>query len=219
MKYKIEHRPSFSLLEVELDAGESIQAEAGAMVYMDPTVEIVTKAKGGLLGALKRSILGGESFFVNIFKGPGKVGLAPGYPGDIIGLEVNGKLYAQSGAFIAASEDIDIDVKLGGIKTVIGREGLFLLELRGRGIAFLSSYGGIQKISLRGESLIVDTSHLVAFTEGIDFTIKTIGGLKSTLFGGEGFVFEFRGTGDVYIQTRSLDGFLSWLLPHLPSSR
>ncbi|RLF90558.1 TIGR00266 family protein, partial [Thermococci archaeon] len=108
MKYKIEHRPSFSLLEIQLGPGEAVQAEAGAMVYMDPTVSLETKARGGIFGALKRSILGGESFFVNVFRGPGKVGFAPGYPGDIIELEVDGKLYAQSGAFIAASEDIDI---------------------------------------------------------------------------------------------------------------
>ncbi|MFA4646943.1 TIGR00266 family protein [Pyrococcus kukulkanii] len=218
MKYKIEHRPSFSLLEIQLGPGEAVQAEAGAMVYMDPTVSLETKARGGIFGALKRSILGGESFFVNVFRGPGKVGFAPGYPGDIIELEVDGKLYAQSGAFIAASEDIDIDVKFGGATTFIGREGVFLLEMRGRGVVFLSSYGAIQKISLNGESLIVDTGHMVAFTEGIDFTIKRMGGLKSTLFSGEGLVFEFRGTGDVYIQTRSLDGFLNWLLPHLQKS-
>ncbi|MFA4641151.1 TIGR00266 family protein [Pyrococcus kukulkanii] len=218
MEYKIEHRPSFSLLEIQLGPGEAVQAEAGAMVYMDPTVSLETKARGGIFGALKRSILGGESFFVNVFRGPGKVGFAPGYPGDIIGLEIDGKLYAQSGAFIAASENIDIDVKFGGATTFIGREGVFLLEMRGRGMVFLSSYGAIQKISLNGESLIVDTGHMVAFTEGIDFTIKRVGGLKSTLFSGEGLVFEFRGTGDVYIQTRSLDGFLSWILPHLPKS-
>ncbi|MFA4701785.1 TIGR00266 family protein [Pyrococcus kukulkanii] len=218
MEYKIEHRPSFSLLEIQLGPGEAVQAEAGAMVYMDPTVSLETKARGGIFGALKRSILGGESFFVNVFRGPGKVGFAPGYPGDIIGLEIDGKLYAQSGAFIAASENIDIDVKFGGTTTFIGREGVFLLEMRGKGMVFLSSYGAIQKISLNGESLIVDTGHMVAFTEGIDFTIKRVGGLKSTLFSGEGLVFEFRGTGDVYIQTRSLDGFLSWILPHLPKS-
>ncbi|ASJ15905.1 TIGR00266 family protein [Thermococcus chitonophagus] len=218
MEYKIEHRPSFSLLEIQLGPGEAVQAEAGAMVYMDPTVSLETKARGGIFGALKRSILGGESFFVNVFRGPGKVGFAPGYPGDIIGLEIDGKLYAQSGAFIAASENIDIDVKFGGATTFIGREGVFLLEMRGRGMVFLSSYGAIQKISLNGESLIVDTGHMVAFTEGIDFTIKRVGGLKSTLFSGEGLVFEFRGTGDVYIQTRSLDGFLSWILPYLPKS-
>ncbi|MFA4668050.1 TIGR00266 family protein [Pyrococcus kukulkanii] len=218
MEYKIEHRPSFSLLEIQLGPGEAVQAEAGAMVYMDPTVSLETKARGGIFGALKRSILGGESFFVNVFRGPGKVGFAPGYPGDIIGLEIDGKLYAQSGAFIAASENIDIDVKFGGTTTFIGREGVFLLEMRGKGMVFLSSYGAIQKISLNGESLIVDTGHMVAFTEGIDFTIKRMGGLKSTLFSGEGLVFEFRGTGDVYIQTRSLDGFLSWILPHLPKS-
>ncbi|AFK21906.1 TIGR00266 family protein [Pyrococcus sp. ST04] len=218
MEYKIEHRPSFSLLEINLRDGEAIQAEAGAMVYMDPTIKLETKARGGILGALKRSVLGGESFFVNIFRGPGRVGFAPGYPGDIVAMEVNGKLYAQSGAFIAASENIDIDVKFGGAKTFIGREGIFLLEMKGHGTVFLSSYGAIQKISLNNESLIVDTGHMVAFTEGINFTIKRVGGLKSTLFSGEGLVFEFSGTGDVYIQTRSLDGFLSWILPHLPKS-
>ncbi|CAB49143.1 TIGR00266 family protein [Pyrococcus abyssi] len=218
MEYRIEHRPSFSLLEVNLREGEAVQAEAGAMVYMDPTVSIETKARGGLLGALKRSVLGGESFFMNVFRGPGRVGFAPGYPGDIISLELNGTLYAQSGAFLVASEGIDIDVKFGGGKTIFGREGVFLLELKGKGIVFLSSYGAIEKITLRGESVIVDTGHMVAFTEGIDFRIRKIGGLKATLFSGEGLVFEFSGHGDVYIQTRSLDGFLSWILPHLPKS-
>ncbi|AEH23784.1 TIGR00266 family protein [Pyrococcus yayanosii] len=221
MKYRIEHRPSFSFLEVELQPGEAVQAEAGAMVYMSPTVRVETKARGGLLGALKRSVLGGESFFINVFRaedGPGVVGFAPGYPGDIEALEINGTIYAQSGAFLAGSEDIQIDIKFGGAKTFLGRESLFLLELSGRGIVFLASYGAIRPVHLKGERFVVDTGHMVAFTEGLDFTVKSIGGLKSVLFSGEGLVMEFRGTGTVYIQTRSLDGFLSWLLPHLPKS-
>ena len=80
LKYKINHRPSFSLLEVELSSGESLQAEAGAMVHMSPNIKLETKAKGGVFGALKRSMLGGESFFINTFRaegGTGPLGLAP----------------------------------------------------------------------------------------------------------------------------------------------
>ena len=84
---------------------------------------------------------------------------------------------------------------------------------------FLSSFGGIYKKELRNEEFIIDTGHLVAFTEGLDFKIRRVGGLKSTIFGGEGLVAEFYGTGTLYIQTRSIDSFLSWLIPFLPKSR
>ncbi|MDI3476449.1 MAG: hypothetical protein PWQ95_2177 [Thermococcaceae archaeon] len=219
MRYEIIHRPSFSLLEVELNEGEEIQAEAGAMVHMSPTIKLETRAKGGVFGALKRSMLGGESFFVNTFRaedGPGSIGLAPPYMGDIEAFELDGTLYAQSGAFLASYGDVDIDTKWGGAKTFFGREGLFLLKMSGRGIVFLSSFGAIYKKELHNERFIIDTGHMVAFSEGLDFNVKRVGGLKSTLFSGEGLVAEFYGTGTLYIQTRSMDSFLSWLIPHLP---
>jgi uncharacterized protein (TIGR00266 family) len=219
MKYEIFHRPSFSLLEVELQAGEAVQAEAGAMVHMSPTVKLETKAKGGVFGALKRSMLGGESFFVNTFRAEGTsgtVGLAPSYPGDIEAFELDGTLYAQSGAFLASTEGISIDTKWGGAKTFFGREGLFLLKMSGRGTVFLSSFGAIYKKELHDERFIIDTGHMVAFSEGLDFNIRRVGGLKSTLFSGEGLVAEFHGTGTLYIQTRSMDSFLGWITPHLP---
>lgn len=190
---------------------------------MSPTIKLETKAKGGVFGALKRSMLGGgESFFVNTFRaedGPGSIGLAPAYMGDIEAFELDGTLYAQSGAFLASYGDIDIDTKWGGgAKTFFGREGLFLLKMSGRGgIVFLSSFGGaIYKKELHNERFIIDTGHMVAFSEGLDFNVKRVGGLKSTLFSGEGLVAEFYGTGTLYIQTRSMDSFLSWLVPHLP---
>ncbi|WP_258083787.1 TIGR00266 family protein [Thermococcus thermotolerans] len=222
MKYEIRHRPSFSLLEVELERGEAIQAESGAMVHMSPTIKLETRAKGGVFGALKRSVLGGESFFINTFRaedGPGTVGLAPAYPGDIEVFELDGTLYAQSGAFLASSEGISIDTKWGGAKTFFGREGLFLLKMTGRGLVFLSSFGAIYKKELHNERFVIDTGHMVAFSEGLDFSIKRVGGLKSTLFSGEGLVAEFYGTGTLYIQTRSVDSFISWMVPHLPTKR
>ncbi|MBO8174324.1 MAG: TIGR00266 family protein [Thermococcus sp.] len=220
MKYEIKHRPSFSLVEVELEKGEALQAESGAMVFMSSNIKMETKAKGGIFGALKRSLLAGESFFINTFKaegGTGKIGLAPPYPGDIEAFEIDGTLYAQSGAFLASSADITIDTKWGGAKTFFAREGLFLLKMSGRGVVFLSSYGAIQKVELNNEHFILDTGHLVAFSEGLDFKVRRVGGLKSTLLSGEGLVAEFYGSGVLYIQTRSLDSFLSWIIPHLPS--
>jgi len=221
MIYEIIQRPSFSLVEVELEDGEAIKAEPGAMVHMSPNIEVETKT-GGVFKALKRSMLGGESIFVNTFRargGKGSIGLAPPYMGDIEALELKGTLYAQSGAFLASSENIDIDTKFGGAKTFFSREGIFLLKLRGEGTVFISSFGGIYKKELRNERFIIDTGHLVAFTEGLDFKIKRVGGLKSTLLSGEGLVAEFHGTGTLYIQTRSIDSFVGWLIPFLPTSR
>ena len=120
---------------------------------------------------------------------------------------------------MASSETIEIDTKFGGAKTFFSREGLFLLKLSGDGTVFLSSFGGIYKKELRNERFIIDTGHLVAFTEGLDFRVKRVGGLKSTIFGGEGLVAEFYGSGTLYIQTRSIDSFLDWLIPFLPKSR
>jgi len=222
LRYEINHRPSFSLVEIELESGEAIQAESGAMVHMSPNIKIETKAKGGIFGALKRSILAGESFFINTFRaegGDGTIGLAPSYPGDIEVFELNGTLYAQSGAFLASSENINIDTKWGGAKTFFAREGLFLLKMTGRGLVFLSSFGAIYKKELYNEKFVIDTGHLVAFTEGLDFKVKRVGGLKSTLFSGEGLIAEFYGTGTLYIQTRSLDSFISWILPYLPTGK
>lgn len=149
----------------------------------------------------------------------GRIGLAPSYPGDIEVFELDGTLYAQSGAFLASSEGINIDTKWGGAKTFFGREGLFLLKLTGRGLVFLSSFGAIIRKELHNERFIVDTGNMVAFSEGLDFKVRRIGGLKSTFLSGEGLVAEFYGTGTLYIQTRSVDSFVGWLMPFLPEKK
>jgi uncharacterized protein (TIGR00266 family) len=131
--------------------------------------------------------------------------------------DLDGTMYFQSGSFMASSPEIDIDTKWGGAKTFFGSEGLFLLKTKGRGKIVASSYGAIHKVTLSGQPYICDTGHIVGFTEGLDFSVKPVGGLKSTFLSGEGLICEFRGTGDLYIQTRSTQAFLSWLLPKLPS--
>jgi len=220
MEHEILYRPSYSLLKIKLQQGESICAEAGAMVSMSADVEMETTARGGLFGALKRSILARESFFINTFKAnrTGEVIFAPSLPGDIYGLELeNQTIYAQSGAYIASSPEIEVDTKWGGAKSFFSKEGLFLLKISGSGSVFLSSYGAIHEIDLEaGQSYIVDTGHMVAFDEGVGYSVKRVGGLKSTLFSGEGLVCELTGPGKIMIQSRSADAFLSWLIPKIP---
>ncbi len=220
MEHEVLYRPSYSLLKIRLAPGETISAEAGAMVSMSSGIEMETSAKGGVFGALKRSVLGGESFFINTFKAnqTGEVTFAPTLAGDIYSLELKGQtVYAQSGAYIVSSPQIEIDTKWGGAKTFFSREGLFLLKISGTGNVFLSSYGAIHEIDLEvGQKYTVDTGHMVAFAEGVGYSVKRVGGLKSTLFSGEGLVCELTGPGKIMIQTRSADAFLSWLIPKIP---
>ena len=217
MEFRILSRPSYSLLELKMEDGEEVQAETGAMVYMR-NVELKTQMKGGLLGGFKRTLLGGESFFINRFvsRGDGLLGLAPSYQGDIVHLKVDGRVYAQSGAFLASSPEIDIDTKWGGAKTFFAGEGLFLLKLEGQGDLWLSSFGGVESVDVDGR-LKVDTGHIVAFEDALDFTISRAGGLKATLLSGEGLVADFKGYGKVWIQTRSIADYIGWLSSLLPA--
>ncbi len=221
MRVDVRYQPSYSLAIVSLDSGESIQAESGAMVSMSATVRIDTGMKGGVFGALKRSVLGGESFFFNTFTAEtagAEITLSPALPGDIMHTRLQGgTMYVQSGSFLAANPALDVDTKWGGAKTFFGSEGLFLLKAMGAGDLIISSYGAIHHVRLAGEPYVCDTGHVVAFTEGLTFDVRQVGGLKSTLLSGEGLVCEFRGSGDLYIQTRSTQAFLSWLIPRLPA--
>jgi uncharacterized protein (TIGR00266 family) len=222
LDYAVDYRPSFALLTVNLDAGESLRAEAGAMVSHSEGVDIETSANGGIIDSLKRSVLGGESFFQNSFTATadGHVTLAPPLPGDVVAHELAGEtFYVQSGSYLASDPAIDLDTEFGGARTFFGGEGLFLLELTGTGPVFLSSYGAIHDVDLEaGETYTVDTGHIVAFEGDVDFDVSRVGGLKSTLFSGEGLVAKFQGPGKLWLQSRSEDAFLSWLIPQLPSS-
>jgi uncharacterized protein (TIGR00266 family) len=222
MQSEIKYAPSYSLAIVTLSAGESIQAEAGSMVGMSPGIEMETKAKGGLLGGLKRSVLGGESFFLNTFTSPsgGQITMAPSLPGDIQHMQMAGQtMFIQSGSYMGSAPSIEIDTRWGGAKTFFSSEGLFLLKATGTGDLFVSSYGAIHEIDLGpGEHYTMDTGHMVAFTDGVGYEVKKVGGWKSTLLSGEGLVVDLTGPGKVYMQTRSPQGFLAWLIPQLPKS-
>jgi len=221
MEHTVEHRPSYAQLELELVRGETVRSEAGAMVSHAGGVDVDTKAEGGVLESLSRSLFGGESFFLNTFSATEDttLRLAPALSGDVQHHELHDEtLYVQSTSFLASDTGIEVDTSFGGAKTFFGGEGLVLLELTGTGPAFLSSYGAIDPVTVEpGETAVVDTGHIVAFEETLDFDVQRVGGLKSTLFSGEGLVCEFSGHGTVWTQTRSPDAFLSWLIPKLPT--
>ena len=222
MEHEIDYRPSFALLTVHLDQGEELRAEAGAMVSKSGGIDIETAASGGILGSLKRNVFGGESFFQNTFSAreAGEVTLAPALSGDVVRHDLSDEtLYVQSGSFLACAPGIDLDTEFGGGRTFFGGEGLFLLSLSGTGSTFLSSYGAIHERELDdGETYTVDTGHIVAFEGRTDFSVERVGGLKSTLFSGEGLVCTFSGPGKLWLQTRSFDHFLSFLIPKLPQT-
>ena len=221
MDVHIQHRPSYALATAQLEPNEPIQVEAGSLVGMSTDVQVETKARGGLLKSLARSMLGGESFFINTYRASdrgGKVMLAPALPGDVVTRDLDGEtLLVQSGSYVASSDGIDVSTKWGGAKMFFAREGLILLKVSGTGTLVLSSYGAIEEMELAaGESFTVDTGHLVAFGDQLGFNVRRVGGLKSTLFSGEGLVVDLSGPGRFWLQTRSEDAFLTWLIPKIP---
>ena len=224
MKVDILYRPSYSLAHVKLDGGERVSVEAGSMVAMSPDVRVETSMKGGLLKSLARSVLGGESFFMNTYEASargGELELAPTLPGDVFTMDISGDSYlVQSGSFLASGEGIETDTKWGGARTFFGGEGLIMFRCSGSGTLILSSYGAIHEKNLAaGETYTVDTGHLVAFQEEMGFKVRAVGGFKSTILGGEGLVVDISGPGRVLMQTRSVSAFLSWLIPRLPERR
>ena len=132
MQSEVLYRPSYSIAKITLVANETIRAEAGSMVGMSAGMTIETKMQGGLLKSLARSVLGGESFFVNTFRAGGAGGellLAPSLPGDVFTLPLTGETYlVQSGSFLAAGEGIETDTKWSGAKTIFCGEGLIMLR-------------------------------------------------------------------------------------------
>lgn len=218
MLFKTDFRGSYAILFVELEIGETIVAEPGAMVSMEGDIEVNTST-GGIFKALKRAFLGGEHFFLNkyISHSKSKISFAPLLPGDIEVIDIKNGFFLQSTSYLASQETISIDTKFGGFKTFFSGEGFFLLKLSGFGKAAISAFGGIYHKELEpGETITVDTGHIVGFDETVKYSVRTFGGIKSTLFGGEGLVVDLVGPGRVYIQTRNSPAFINWIRNILP---
>jgi len=206
------------MLVVKLKANESVTAEAGAMTYMNPNIDVKTRRREkSILGTIGLKLMGGQSFFVNDYTAQqnlGEVAFVSAPVGDIETLEVkpNQGYIIQSSSYIASTQNVDLDVKWQGFTKGLFGQGLFMIKVSGDGTLFINTFGAIDKHTLNpGQTLIVDNFHLVAFSDTCDYKVKKFGGLKSTLLGGEGLVTEIRGPGDVYIQTKNLREFVEWL--------
>ncbi|MCK4223079.1 TIGR00266 family protein [Candidatus Bathyarchaeota archaeon] len=218
MHYEIKYKPSYSMLVVQLEPGETITAESGSMTYMSPNVDVNTRRREkSILGSIGLKLLGRQSFWVNDFKAEGSQGEAAFVSapvGDIETLEVkHGEGYIiQKSAYIASTQNVDLDVKWQGFTKGLFGQGLFMIKATGEGTLFINTFGAIDKHTLKsGQTLIVDNFHLVAFSNSCNYKVKKFGGLKETLLGGEGLITEIRGPGDVYIQTKNLREFVEWL--------
>ena len=218
MKYEIKYKPSYALLVVKLDQGETITAESGALTYMDPSVEAHTrKREKSFWGTLGLSLIGRQSFWVNDYTANSpnaEAGFVAAPVGDIEKLEVQpGMGYViQKSAYIASTQGIDLDVKWEGFSKGLFGQGLFMIKATGSGQLFINTFGAIDTHTLDpGQTLIVDNFHLVAFSETCTYKVTKFGGLKETLLGGEGLVTQITGPGDVHIQTKNMKEFADWL--------
>ena len=225
------------IVEVELDHGETVVAEAGAMNYMDEGIAFEAKMGDGsvpdegifgkLLSVGKRVITGESIFmthFTNIGNGKKSVAFAAPYPGKIIPIDMasnRGELYCQKDAFLCAALGTKIDIaftkRLG--TGFFGGEGFILQRLQGDGMAFIHVGGTVVKKTLNNELIRVDTGCIAAFTPGISYDIERAGGLKSMFFGGEGlFLATLRGTGTVLLQSLPFSRMADRILQHAPSA-
>jgi len=229
MKYEIKYDPSYAMLVVDLEAGEKITGEAGAMTYMSPNVDVRTRRRErSILGTIGVSLFGRQSLFVNDYVatgGPGQIGLAAAPVGDIqvMRVEPGRGFIVQKAAYLASTGDIELDVKWEGFTKGLFGQGLFMIKVYGSGDLFINTFGAIDRHELGpGEELVVDNFHLVAFSDSCDYNVERIGGWKETILSGEGFITRIRGPGEVYLQTKNLREFVDWLwtlIQHRVSSK
>ncbi|MFN8323508.1 MAG: TIGR00266 family protein [Chitinophagales bacterium] len=226
-------------VEIELDPQETVVAESGAFMYKDQAIQMQTifgdgsgNGGGGLMGKLLgagKRLLTGESLFMTAFShmgnGKARVAFASPYPGKIIPMDLQqmgGKVICQKDAFLCAAKGVSVGIdfqkRLG--TGLFGGEGFIMQKLEGDGLAFVHAGGHIIERELApGETLHIDTGCVVAYTKDIDFDVQMVGGIKNTLFGGEGFFFAvLRGPGKVWLQTLPISRLASRIYQYAPQT-
>lgn len=229
------HGEEMQCVEIELDPNETVIAESGSFMFMDDGIQMQTifgdgsqQQSGGIFGKLLNAgkrVLTGESLFMtaftNIGYGKKKVSFASPYPGKIIALDLmqlDGKIICQKDSFLCAAKGVAIGInfqrKLG--TGLFGGEGFIMQKLEGDGMAFMHAGGHVFERTLApGELLKVDTGCIVAYTQQIEFDIQFVGGIKNTIFGGEGLFFAtLRGPGKVWLQTLPISRLASRIMAY-----
>lgn len=205
----------FHAVVITLDPGEAVQAEPGALMFMEDDIDMGTSTGGGIFSGLKRKIAG-EKFFVTSFENEGdvprQVAFASEHPGNVKAIDLQGRtIFCQKDAFLCCARGVNVSVaftkKLGA--GFFGGEGFILQKLSGDGLAFFHAGGHVIERELaKGEHLRVDTGCLVGFDEDVDYSIKLVGGVTSKIFGGEGlFLARLEGPGRVWMQTMPFSRF------------
>ena len=217
MKFNIRGNPDYGSVDFQLDTGDRIFVESGSMSQMSADLPMDAQVIGSKLGALGRKLVGGEPFFVGAYGGgrSGDVSISPAFPGTVVHYSLGDTpLRLTAGAFLACTEHIALKTRFGGMKALFSGEGTFFLDAVGRGDLFFNAYGAVIEKQLDGE-LVVDTGHLVAWEPTLDYKIGGMGGLKQTMFSGEGLVMRFSGRGKLWLQTRTLPHTAGWITPFL----
>jgi uncharacterized protein (TIGR00266 family) len=220
MNYEIIKNP-MGLIEFTLKKGESVTAEAAAMVFIRGDIETNTRMrKSGFLKSLKAAAFGGESFFVNEFiahEDGCTLGITGNMLGDIEVIHVDEEYIIQSGAFVGSTNGLTLDTEWQGFTKGIFGSNLFMLKTMGKGDMFVNGWGGIISKKLEPEEkMILDNYQLVALSSSAQYRVSKHGSLKTSLFGGEALVIEITGPGTVYMQTKNFMEFVRAIIPYLP---
>lgn len=214
MEYQILCQPSYAMLEVSLEDGESILAESGAMAWMDAGIETQTSTRGGMFQGLKRKFLAGESFFQNVYTARGarrKLTLCAGSAGDVAAIQLDSEeLILERGAFIASDQGVRVDSKFEGFKGLFN-QGLFVLRCSGTGPLFFGAYGDLTEVQVDGE-YVVDNGYAVAWEPSLEYRITRSRKVRAFLFSDQ-LLLRFSGHGKLWVQSRSARSLANWVHP------
>jgi uncharacterized protein (TIGR00266 family) len=227
VQVQLRHNPSFTVARCVLAGGELLRVEGGAMIAHSAGVQLEAKAQGGVLAGLKRSVLGGGSFFVTTYTAPaqgGWVDVAGVLPGDTVSIDVtpDRPFFLRRGSWIANSDGVQIDTQWGGMANLFGGEGGFGFRASGQGEALVSIYGAVDLIDLEpNEVVTIDTGHVVAYDLGLRFQMRRAvqGRSIQSLKSGEGWVFDFTGPGRVLLQSRNPEALQHWVAEAAPGQQ
>lgn len=218
MKYTIDSNMQFPLVEIALEAGESVYIQSGSMVYHSPAITLNTRLNskgsglGKLVGAIGRSMVSGESMFLTqaVAGADGTLALAPSVLGQVIALELGSQQYRlNDGAFLALDGSATYKMERQSIGRALfgGQGGLFVMTTEGEGTLLANAFGSIRKIQLQGDSITIDNAHVVAWSRDLNYDIHLENGFMNSIGTGEGVVNTFRGYGEIYVQSLNLQQF------------
>jgi uncharacterized protein (TIGR00266 family) len=210
-----------------LAGGEPLRVEAGAMIAHSAGIVLESKSQGGIMAGLKRSMLGGGSFFVTTYTAPaqgGWVDVAGVLPGDTVSIDVtpDRPFFLRRGSWIANSHGVEVDTQWGGMANLFGGEGGFGFRASGQGQALVSIYGAVDVMDLEANDVVtIDTGHVVAYDLGVRFQMRRAAQGRSiqSMKSGEGWVFDFYGPGRVLLQSRNPEAFAQWVAATSPGEQ